>query len=69
MSMEWDRAQHRLGMSPNQADNLVMGRWMGAVPLGEYSRAFRLVSVPATLLEVADKVLFWTMARRNSVPA
>jgi O-antigen/teichoic acid export membrane protein len=55
----------RLGMiGANQADNLVVGRWLGAVPLGEYSRAFQLVSVPATLLgDVVDKVLFPTMAR------
>ncbi len=55
----------RLGMiTANQADNLVVGRWLGAVPLGEYSRAFQLVSVPATLLgDVVDKVLFPTMAR------
>jgi O-antigen/teichoic acid export membrane protein len=55
----------RLGMiSANQADNLVVGRWLGAVPLGEYSRAFQLVSVPATLVgDVLDKVLFPTMAR------
>lgn len=55
----------RLGMiGANQADNLVVGRWLGAVPLGNYSRAFQLVSVPATLLgDVIDKVLFPTMAR------
>lgn len=55
----------RLGMiAANQADNLVVGRWLGAVPLGEYTRAFQLVSVPATLLgDVIDKVLFPTMAR------
>jgi PST family polysaccharide transporter len=55
----------RLGMiTANQADNLVVGRWLGAVPLGEYSRAFQLASVPATLLgDVVDKVLFPMMAR------
>jgi PST family polysaccharide transporter len=55
----------RLGMiGANQADNLVVGRWLGAVALGEYSRAFQLVSVPVTLLgDVVDKVLFPTMAR------
>jgi O-antigen/teichoic acid export membrane protein len=60
----------RLGMiTANQADNLVVGRWLGAVPLGEYSRAFQLVSVPATLLgDVIDKVLFPTMARVQDDP-
>jgi PST family polysaccharide transporter len=60
----------RLGMiGANQADNLVVGRWLGAVPLGEYSRAFQLVSVPATLLgDVVDKVLFPTMARVQHDP-
>jgi PST family polysaccharide transporter len=60
----------RLGMiTANQADNLVVGRWLGAVPLGEYSRAFQLVSVPATLLgDVVDKVLFPTMARVQNHP-
>jgi O-antigen/teichoic acid export membrane protein len=55
----------RLGLiAANQADNLVVGRWLGAVPLGEYSRAFQLVAVPATLLgDVVDKVLFPMMAR------
>lgn len=48
----------------NQADNLVAGRWLGAVALGLYSRAYQLMSVPTTLLgDVLDKVLFPTMAR------
>lgn len=48
----------------NQADNLVVGRWLGAVRLGEYSRAYQLISVPTNLLgDVLDKVLFPTMAR------
>jgi O-antigen/teichoic acid export membrane protein len=48
----------------NQADNLVVGRWLGAVALGQYSRAYQLMSVPTTLLgDVLDKVLFPTMAR------
>jgi O-antigen/teichoic acid export membrane protein len=60
----------RLGMiGANQADNLVVGRWLGAVALGEYSRAFQLVSVPATLLgDIVDKVLFPTMARVQNDP-
>jgi O-antigen/teichoic acid export membrane protein len=48
----------------NQADNLVVGRWLGAVALGLYSRAFQLMSVPTGLLgDVLDKVLFPTMSR------
>jgi O-antigen/teichoic acid export membrane protein len=48
----------------NQADNLVVGRWLGAVALGLYSRAFQLMSVPTGLLgDVFDKVLFPTMSR------
>ena len=60
----------RLGMiTANQADNLVVGRWLGAVSLGEYSRAFQLVSVPATLLgDIVDKVLFPMMARVQDDP-
>jgi O-antigen/teichoic acid export membrane protein len=55
----------RLGViMANQADNLVVGRWLGAVRFGEYSRAYQLISVPTNLLgDVLDKVLFPTMAR------
>ena len=53
----------------NQADNLVVGRWMGAVPLALYSRAFQLMSVPTGLLgDVLDRVLFPTMARVQDDP-
>lgn len=48
----------------NQADNMVVGRWLGAVSLGLYSRAYQLMSVPTALLgDVLDKVLFPTMSR------
>lgn len=51
-------------MMAMQADNLVVGRWLGAVALGFYSRAFQLMAVPTTLLgDVVDKVLFPMMAR------
>ena len=55
----------RLGVIlANQADNLVVGRWLGAVALGLYSRAYQLMSVPTSLLgDVFDKVLFPTMSR------
>jgi len=60
----------RLGIIvANQVDNLVTGRWLGAVALGQYSRAFQLVSVPTALLgDVLDKVLFPTMARVQDDP-
>lgn len=48
----------------NQADNVVVGRWMGTTSLGLYSRAYQLMAVPTTLLgDVLDKVLFPTMAQ------
>ncbi len=53
----------------NQADNLVAGRWLGAVALGIYSRAYQLMSVPTSLLgDVLDKVLFPTMAQVQQDP-
>ncbi|HET7240101.1 MAG TPA: lipopolysaccharide biosynthesis protein [Gemmatimonadales bacterium] len=53
----------------NQVDNLVVGRWLGAVRLGEYSRAYQLMSVPTGLLgDVLDKVLFPTMAKVQDDP-
>ena len=60
----------RLGVIvANQADNLVVGRWLGPVALGQYNRAFQLVSVPTTLLgDVFDRVLFPTMARVQDDP-
>lgn len=53
----------------NQADNLVVGRWLGAVALGLYSRAYQLMAVPTALLgDVLDRVLFPTMARVQDDP-
>lgn len=53
----------------NQADNLVVGRWLGAAALGIYSRAYQLMQVPTGLLaDVLDKVLFPTMARVQDDP-
>jgi O-antigen/teichoic acid export membrane protein len=52
-----------------QGDNLVVGRWLGAVALGYYSRAYQLMSVPTMLLgDVLDKVLFPTMSRIQKEP-
>jgi PST family polysaccharide transporter len=48
----------------NQADNLVVGRWLGAAALGLYTRAYQLMSVPSALLgDMLDKVLFPTLSR------
>jgi O-antigen/teichoic acid export membrane protein len=48
----------------NQADNLVVGRWLGAAALGLYSRAYQLMSVPTALVgDMLDKVLFPTMSQ------
>ena len=60
----------RLGViAASQGDNFVVGRWLGAVALGYYSRAYQLMSVPTTLLgDVLDKVLFPTMARMQDDP-
>jgi O-antigen/teichoic acid export membrane protein len=60
----------RLGVVlANQADNLVVGRWLGGVALGLYSRAYQLMSVPTALLgDVFDKVLFPTMSRVQDDP-
>ena len=53
----------------NQIDNFVVGRWLGAVALGLYSRAFQLMVVPTALLgDVLDRVLFPTMARVQDDP-
>ncbi len=53
----------------NQADNLVVGRWLGPVALGLYSRAYQLMQVPTALLvDVLDKVLFPAMARVQAEP-
>jgi O-antigen/teichoic acid export membrane protein len=53
----------------NQVDNFVVGRWLGAVALGLYSRAFQLMAVPTALLgDILDRVLFPTMARVQDDP-
>jgi len=46
-----------------QADNVVVGRWLGAEALGFYGRAYGLLMVPTSLFgKVADNVLFPAMA-------
>jgi PST family polysaccharide transporter len=52
-----------------QGDNMVVGRWLGADALGFYSRAYRLIALPANLFgEAADKVLFPAMAKVQNEP-
>lgn len=47
-----------------QGDYLVVGRVLGVAPLGFYTRAFKLMQLPATYFAaVIAKVLFPTMAR------
>ncbi len=46
------------------ADNLVVGRWLGPAALGIYGRAYQLMAMPAKLFGNAlDDVLFPIMAR------
>jgi O-antigen/teichoic acid export membrane protein len=46
-----------------QGDNFVVGRFLGADALGLYSRAYQLMTLPATYFaQVLDKVLFPAMA-------
>jgi O-antigen/teichoic acid export membrane protein len=53
----------------NQADNLVVGRFLGATALGLYSRAYQLMAVPTALIgDVLDRVLFPTMSRVQDDP-
>ncbi len=48
----------------NQADNLVVGRWIGAAALGLYDRAYQLMAAPAMFLgEMLDRVLFPAMVK------
>ncbi|MBA3658131.1 MAG: lipopolysaccharide biosynthesis protein [Gemmatimonadales bacterium] len=52
-----------------QGDNLVVGRVLGVVPLGFYSRAFKLMMFPVTYFAViVTKVLFPVMARLQGTP-
>ncbi len=52
-----------------QGDNLVVGRVLGIVSLGYYSRAFKLMLILVTYFAtVVTKVLFPTMSRLQSEP-
>ena len=47
----------------NQADNIIVGRWMGVEALGFYGRAYQFLVMPANLFgAVADSVLFPAMS-------
>lgn len=47
-----------------QADNLVVGKWLGPSALGLYTRAYQLMVMPSNLFgQVMDKVLFPVMAQ------
>ncbi len=51
----------------NQADNVVVGRGLGADALGAYGRAYQFMMLPANLIgTVLDKVLFPAMASIQS---
>jgi O-antigen/teichoic acid export membrane protein len=47
-----------------QGDNLVVGRWLGAVALGVYGRAYNLMVMPANAFgRIVNRVLFPVMAQ------
>ncbi len=53
----------------NQADNFVVGRWLGAGALGLYSRAYQLMALPtAQFGSVLDYVLFPAMSKVQHDP-
>lgn len=77
----WDgqkfRAMLRFGLGTTLAqignyvalnvDYLIVGRMLGTAPLGQYSRAYLLVSQPANVIgNMADKVLFPALASIQS---
>lgn len=75
---EWrDIAGFGMGVSANQivnyaarnGDNLVAGRWLGAAPLGLYSRAYNLMTLPQTYVAaVASSVLYPAFAEARADP-
>src|SRR5690625_2704445 len=79
LQLQWDSAKELLFFGGGftvarisnqvalQADNLVVGRWLGANALGLYSRAYQLMVMPTNLFgQVIDKVLFPAMAQIQS---
>jgi len=56
-------AQFALVIS-QQADNLVVARWLGPAALGVYGRAYNLMVMPATVFErIVNRVLFPVMSQ------
>lgn len=50
-----------------QADNVIIGKGLGSVELGEYSRAYQIMVLPVQLIgQVVSKVLFPAMAKLQS---
>jgi PST family polysaccharide transporter len=50
-------------------DYLVVGRWIGSEALGLYGRAYKLMTLPATIFgSVADRVLFPAIAKVQNKP-
>lgn len=48
-------------------DNFIVGRVLGASPLGLYSRAYQIMTLPATYVgQVMEKVLFPAFAKKQS---
>jgi peptidoglycan/LPS O-acetylase OafA/YrhL len=51
-------------------DNLVVGKFLGAAPMGIYSRAYQLMLAPAMLVgSVLEKVLFPVLSKVQQEPA
>lgn len=52
------------GFAAVQADNIIVGRFLGPVALGFYSRAYNLMSLPTAMYgAIAQRVVFPAMAR------
>ena len=56
-------------MLATQGDNIVIGRVLGATPLGLYNRSYMLMKMPAALYQrVAHRVFFSALSRAQSDP-
>jgi O-antigen/teichoic acid export membrane protein len=61
-------AQFALVLS-QQADNMVVGRWLGPAALGIYGRAYSLMVMPATVFgKIVNRVMFPVMAQVQHQP-
>jgi PST family polysaccharide transporter len=46
------------------ADNIIVGRQLGTIAVGNYSRAYQLMTLPSTLIaQMADRVLFPALSK------